>query len=703
MTVTRPICVLTNRRLPSWAKEGVARVAPSVRDIAGYVGAELIGSGGFGAVYRATDAAHGRDVAIKVLQGSLGEAERRRFDRERQTMGRLGAHPYIIPVYESGYTEAGEGYIVMELATGGSLRDRLQDAPIPWDESVKVMAAVADAIQAAHDNGVLHRDIKPDNILIDQFNNPKLSDFGIAAVASNQTATTSTTATLAHAAPELLEGKPSTPSIDIYALGSTLHALITGRAPFVRQEDNNAAAMIARVINEAPPDLRPYGVPDSVVRIVERALSKNPDHRQTTAAQLASELRSVNSGESGSTEPIPQNPNETQIAAAPMPDGPSTDRFGGSGNPVANPVAQAPPPGYGAPPPGYAPPGNNPPPNPPGLGFNAPDQRPAPPPGYGSPIPPQGPGQQLPSPPPGYANVPNQVPGGPTTLGGPPVNSSAPYSTGQSWDPPRDSVSKNGGSSGRLWLIAVAAVVLLAGGGLIALLASGGDDPDIGAGDPGTSSSSTASTGTTTVETTASTLSTPTTPSTTSAAGVNQPTVEVDCPSEIALNTNIVCSIFTTNAISGEWHLPAFLTAPEPIEIVPGEYEIFIEPTNPDAIGRTFTVSATVEDADGQTARTNHSFTVVGVLVEINCPETIPLNSSVVCDIISTNATEGEWDIPGFGSAPLEVVPGSNPIFIEPNDAGSVGQTYTITATVRDAEGESHVATSDFTVGPAGS
>ena len=108
-------------------------MAAHTRDIGRFTNATLIGRGGFGSVYRAHDAEHDREVAIKVLQGTLGERERRRFDRERQTMGRLGAHPNIVPVHDSGYTEQGEGYIVMSLATKGSVADRLErEGPLPW-------------------------------------------------------------------------------------------------------------------------------------------------------------------------------------------------------------------------------------------------------------------------------------------------------------------------------------------------------------------------------------------------------------------------------------------------------------------------------------------------------------------------------------------------------------------------------------------
>ena len=266
-------------------------LAASSRQIGDYTTTEIIGRGGYGSVYRAADTAHGRDVAIKVLDGELDEARRRRFDRERQTMGRLSSHPNIVSVYDSGYTEADEAFIVMELAAGGSLRDRLrQQGPLPWKEATTIIVAIAKAAQAAHDAGVFHRDIKPDNILIDHFNNPKLADFGIASVATNATATTTTTATLAHAAPEVLQGQASSPAVDIYALGSTLFALISGRPPFLQSDEDTIASMIGRALTQPPPDIRTFGVPDHVARVIEKSLAKDASGRQPTAAHLADEL-----------------------------------------------------------------------------------------------------------------------------------------------------------------------------------------------------------------------------------------------------------------------------------------------------------------------------------------------------------------------------------------------------------------------------
>jgi len=266
-------------------------MAETTRSIGRFTNAELIGRGGFGTVYQASDPDHGRDVAIKVLLGALNDTERRRFDRERQTMGKLGSHPNIIPVHESGYTDQGEGYIVMELATGGSLQRRIDsNGALGWEEATSIASSIARAAQAAHDQGVLHRDIKPDNILIDSYGNPRLTDFGIAAVASNATATKSTTATVAHAAPEVLQGDQGTAAIDVYAIGSTFYNLILGTPPFKPNADDVVSAVVARALTQPPPDIRLNGVPDAIAQVAERSLSKDPSGRQATADQLALEL-----------------------------------------------------------------------------------------------------------------------------------------------------------------------------------------------------------------------------------------------------------------------------------------------------------------------------------------------------------------------------------------------------------------------------
>lgn len=609
-------------------------MATNSRDIAGYVGAKLLGRGGFGAVYQASDEDHGRDVAIKVLQGTLGEAERRRFDRERQTMGRLGSHPSIIPVFESGYTPEGEGYIVMELATGGSLKDRLvREGRIPWQEAAEMMAAVATATQAAHDNGVLHRDIKPDNILIDQFGNPKLSDFGIAAVATNATSTTSTTATLAHAAPELLQGRASSTAMDIYAVGSTLHALVTGLPPFVRAEDESVTPMITRALTEPPPDLRSYGVPDNVAVVVERALSKEPADRQATAAELANELRYGIYGEglggrpAAAPNPPDANPNDTVVDASFLPPGPGSNE---------RPPAFPPPTGQ------------------PGINPNSFPQT-------GSPSQHFSPSGA--TPPPGLEpsqNFSNQQPAQFQP-------SFQPTNTPPHGFAPPGTTDSSSGSKGKIFAVAgVGILALLAGLGLVLFLGSGGDDDPI-------------------ETTTAPTLSTVDT------------SVVIDCPDQVRFGVRTVCGIDSANANSGQWSLPSFSINSQPIS-VNQEHSVFLMPENVNALGETFTMTATVNGDAGAEATASHQFTVVNATVAIDCPETVTLNVQVQCTITTEGAVSGTWMIPGFDSGTLASVPGTSPVNLTANNANVLGETFTLTATAIDSSGAEWSSSKSFTI-----
>lgn len=257
----------------------------------GYEFEEVIGRGGFAVVYRAQDITHARLVAIKVINGSLNEAELRRFDRERRAIGRLTSHPNVVPVFDSGSTTEGESYLVLEYEPGGSLGDRiLATGPIVWPEAAKIIDGVASAVEAAHAIGVRHRDIKPENMLVSEYGVVKLADFGIASVSSGATATTATSFTLAHSPPEALKGAEPTDAVDIYSLASTFHHLVSGSAPFARPEDEGVAALIGRLISEDPPRLTNWGIPAPVEAVIRRAMSKEPKDRQSSAAEFREDL-----------------------------------------------------------------------------------------------------------------------------------------------------------------------------------------------------------------------------------------------------------------------------------------------------------------------------------------------------------------------------------------------------------------------------
>ncbi len=265
---------------------------PVELDIPGYRDAELVGRGGFGAVYRAFQSDLNRTVAIKVIVvASIDAKARARFERERQSMGALSTHPAIVTVHETGMTPSGLPYLVMEFMEGGSFGDVLRDhGPLPWARAVEVGIDVAGALEAAHRAGVVHRDVKPDNVLVSSYDEVKLTDFGIASLLEGTSTTTSISGTIAHAAPEVLEGAKATVASDVYSLGSTIFALLAGSSAFHRPTDESLVPIITRVLTEPVPDLRPRGIPNAVCSVIERAMAKEPTDRYGTAHELGEAL-----------------------------------------------------------------------------------------------------------------------------------------------------------------------------------------------------------------------------------------------------------------------------------------------------------------------------------------------------------------------------------------------------------------------------
>jgi serine/threonine-protein kinase PknK len=262
--------------------------------IPGYEGARELARGGFGVVYKARQPMFDRTVAIKVLTGaSLDERMKERFERECQAMGALSGHPNIVTIYESGYTTENRPYMVMELMAKGALSDALaRRGSLPWQEAVDVGVKLAGGLEAAHRAGVLHRDLKPENVLISQYNESKLADFGIARVQGGvETRTGVVTASIMHAPPEILTGQRPSVAADVYSLGSTIYTLIAGAPAFFRETDESLIPTYTRISMEAPPDLRARGVPDPIARVLETALAKDPSYRYQTAADFGRALQ----------------------------------------------------------------------------------------------------------------------------------------------------------------------------------------------------------------------------------------------------------------------------------------------------------------------------------------------------------------------------------------------------------------------------
>lgn len=264
-----------------------------------------IGRGGFGVVYSAFQPEFRRRVAIKVLSvQSLDARTLERFEREAAAAGQLSGHPHVVTLHGSGVTPSGAPYLVMPLLEGGSLGQVVASGGIggahDWSVQrlVEVGVKVAGGLASAHRAGVLHRDVKPDNVLLDGFGEPVLTDFGIATIVGSATTKTGeVTASLAYAAPEVLSGRRADVAADVYALAATLHALARGRSPFIEESDEGVAPMLARILAAPPPDLRPDGVPDAICDVLEQGLSKDPVDRWTSAEAFGEALGAAQSAQ----------------------------------------------------------------------------------------------------------------------------------------------------------------------------------------------------------------------------------------------------------------------------------------------------------------------------------------------------------------------------------------------------------------------
>ena len=274
-----------------------------------------LGAGGMGEVYRARDTRLERTVAIKVLPPHLSQDEtrRQRFEREARAISSL-SHPGICALYDVGRQDTADGpvdYLVMEFLEGETLADRLAKGPLPIDQALRIAVDVATALDRAHRQGLVHRDLKPGNIMITR-EGTKLLDFGLAKAAapaaappSGASATLTRThpltaegtilGTVQYMAPEQLEGEEADARADIFALGAVLYEMATGRRAF---EGKSQASLVAAILAAEPPPiaaLQPLA-PAALDRVVRLCLAKDPDARWQTAHDLALALRWVAEG-----------------------------------------------------------------------------------------------------------------------------------------------------------------------------------------------------------------------------------------------------------------------------------------------------------------------------------------------------------------------------------------------------------------------
>ncbi|MFI6902669.1 protein kinase [Nonomuraea sp. NPDC050394] len=267
-----------------------------VEDAPGYRVLDQAGQGGFAIVYRAYQERLDRVVALKVLSVDRVDSKTmRRFQRELQLTGRLTGHPNVVTVFDTGTTRSGKPYIAMDFFENGSLRDRIRNnGPLPLQEVLRSGVKLAGALAAVHEAGVLHGDIKPQNILISRYGEPAIADFGVARVIDTAEVSASTHAfTPLHAAPEVLSGHQHTAATDIYSLGSTLYHLLAGQPAFHSPTDPSIAPLMFRVLSSDPPPINRADVPAVVFSTVLRAMAKDPQQRYGTAREFAERLRQI--------------------------------------------------------------------------------------------------------------------------------------------------------------------------------------------------------------------------------------------------------------------------------------------------------------------------------------------------------------------------------------------------------------------------
>lgn len=286
-----------------------------------YTLTELMGTGGMGAVYRARQTKLERDVAIKILNLSLGSDQDyiARFNREAKTSAQL-EHAHIVPVYDYG-TQGNVSYVVMRLLTGGSLADRLayskeSGRPLPsLNETAEILRQLGSALDYAHSQGVIHRDIKTSNVMFDDHGTAFLVDFGIAKITTATTGLTGTGMTMgtpSYMAPEQWRGEGISPAVDQYSLGVMAYAMLTGHLPF---EADTPFQLMHKHLNEDPTPLASYrdDLPNPVRTVIARTLKKEPEDRypdlKTFVAEFTEAIQNQKSQMTGFFEtPLPKKP-----------------------------------------------------------------------------------------------------------------------------------------------------------------------------------------------------------------------------------------------------------------------------------------------------------------------------------------------------------------------------------------------------------
>ena len=268
--------------------------------VGGYAVEEHLGGGGMGIVYRARDPELGRSVALKFLPPHLSthpDAEAR-FVREARAAAAL-EHPTVGTVHDIGETEEGRRFIAMAYYEGETLKERIgRDGPLPLAEALDYAGQIAEALAQAHEAGIVHRDVKPANVMITERGEVKLLDFGLARLmeSTRLTGTGQQLGTVGYMSPEQVEGETVGPAADLWALGALLYEMLAGERPF---QGERRVAVLHAVLHETPaplPERRPE-LPAAVAQVVHRCLQKDPADRYASAAALRADLQALRAGE----------------------------------------------------------------------------------------------------------------------------------------------------------------------------------------------------------------------------------------------------------------------------------------------------------------------------------------------------------------------------------------------------------------------
>lgn len=265
-----------------------------------------VGSGGMATVYHAFDTRLERDVAVKIIRRRAFPEEQlerilQRFEREAKSLGRL-SHPNILKVLDYGEYD-GSPYLVLEFLPGGTMREKIAQGRLAWQEAVSIVLPIAEALRYAHSNGVIHRDVKPSNILLTAEGRPMLSDFGIAkfleaADLATLTGTGVGIGTPEYMAPEQWTGK-ALPQSDVYSLGVVFYEMVTGNRPFVA--DTPGGILLKQATQPLPhPTTHVKNLPDAIGKLLMRALARDPEARFQDMDDLIGALRKLDSREEAS-------------------------------------------------------------------------------------------------------------------------------------------------------------------------------------------------------------------------------------------------------------------------------------------------------------------------------------------------------------------------------------------------------------------